>query len=208
MSWLYSLRETVEVAEEKLREIPAMWWNGNIADEDRIKKRGDITIKSWKDYDGSSGDVNTTSGIHWSGTTSLLHGKGEAEMLYVFLVLIQSGLCSCRLSRMNIMGQISVDCNKAETLFGFLPFIDFQGQMQLTFLCPLLFVLRERFHLHNERILWRNPGCFHRSLLQQERQSYPHLPLCQAQSTPTGYGLAKGAFLLWCMFLFIDSDYS
>lgn len=74
-------------------------------------------------------------------------------MLYVLLVLIQSGPCSCRLSRMNIMGQISVDCNEAETLFGFLPFIDFQGQMQLTFLCPLLFVLRERFHLHNERIL-------------------------------------------------------
>lgn len=177
------------------------WWG-------QKKKRGDKTIKSEKTTVEAQGGANTTSGIHWPDTTSLLHGKGEAAMLHGHLVLIQSGPCSHWLSRTNIMGQISVDCNKAETLLGSLSFAVFQDQMQLRFLFPLLFVLRERFHLHNERILWRNPRRFHGSFLQQERQSYTHLPLCQAQSTPTGYGVAKGAFLLWCMFLFIDNDYS
>lgn len=62
------------------------------------------------------------------------------------------------------------------------------------------FFLRERFHIHNERILWRNPGDFQRSSLQTRKQWNCQVPLHQAQSTQTAHDSAKGAFFLLCTF--------
>lgn len=63
-----------------------------------------------------------------------------------------------------------------------------------------LLVLRGRFHVHNERILWRNPGYFHRSSLQTRKQWNHQVPLHQAQSTQTAHDTAKGVLFLLCMF--------
>lgn len=120
-----SLRETMEVT-GRLRNITAVWWNWNICDENSKEKRRDTTVRNGRTMVETQG-VWTLLEASTSLTYALCRLVGEKlQCCTGLLLLIQSGPCSHQLwGRKNIVAQINVDSNKAETLLGAFLFVIF-----------------------------------------------------------------------------------